>query len=170
MRSCKEVQRLIERLHPYCDVPWAIASWISFVFPCSRCSPGCDAVEINTSGRRHAAETVRARQQAKRNDAFSTAASCSRICFCWCGGKTEMMLSPSGCIHRAAWRRPDGRSAAVSAVSISRNRAFADQNHGGPDGEPKQGPEKRLRIDFNLALIDDRFLSLWRNSIDPRPS
>ena len=52
--------------------------------------------------------------------ALSTPASCRRICFCWCGGKTEMMRLIVSVASRVcsveSTRWPV--SAAVSAVSI----------------------------------------------------
>jgi hypothetical protein len=52
--------------------------------------------------------------------AFRTPESCSRICFCWWGGKTEMMRLMVS-VASSVWRVESTRwpvSAAVIAVSI----------------------------------------------------
>src|SRR5437762_3093628 len=105
---------------PYCEVPCEIASLISFVFSLFSMQSRMYAVEISTS-----AAGTRPRPSARgrsRNEttAFSTAASCRRICFCWCGGKTELMrltvpVASMVCsVESTRWPV----AAAVSAVSV----------------------------------------------------
>src|SRR5258706_15851475 len=76
---------------PYCDVPAEIASLISFVFSLFSMQSRMYPVEIMTSAAGTRPSPSARGSRRRETTALSTAASCRRICFCWCGGENEMM-------------------------------------------------------------------------------
>ena len=105
---------------PYCETPAAIASWMSFVLSLLMMQSRMNGVVIMTSTAGTRPWPSARGMRRIDTTALRTPASCRRICFCWCGGKTEMMRLMVSVASRVcsveSTRWPV--SAAVIAVSI----------------------------------------------------
>ena len=94
--------------------------------------------------------------------ALMTAPSWSRICFCWCGGKTAMMrlivsVASSVCsVERTRWPVSAADERRLDRLVVAH---FADEDDVGVlPQRAAQGDREALRVDVDLALVDDRLL------------
>ncbi len=94
--------------------------------------------------------------------AFSTLASCSRTCFCWCGGNTAMMrliVSVASSVCRVEKHEVAGLGREQAGLDGLEVAHLADEDD---VGILPQRAAQRLgegaRVDRHLALVDDRLL------------
>jgi len=85
---------------------------------------------------------------------FRTAASWMRICFCWWGGKTEMIRGVQGREHEVA--RLGRRQRRLDRLVVAH---LADENDVGVLAQGRaQRDRERLGVDLDLPLVDEALL------------